>query len=541
MKKWYVFARIVVNVYIYRQQVEPKNKEMSSILISSIRGKCNDLGEDVLQMIFQLLKGEDLVNCEAVCRQWRDILLSGRPWMKLFERQFADRPLGQQAAKQFGIIGSESSGRIATDKYRDVYKFVHQVKHNWIQGKFTKWTHPTADNSTAFHLEVREDYVCWNVDVQEENCAERRRGSVWVDTTKAGTKDFTEIRSSYKFRVLDEAGVNPWFFPATRRGTLRAEIHEPGIACIQNLSNVEDARSSFYYPVSFTGKQLFCYSSNGARAHQEHLGRLRGWELDREKNQLILKHDHIRRDCRNLKVEAVDEFFVCAVGKKDETVKALHFFDTETFEPVREVSVSAYLGTKYVRGLLFERRATGDFGVLDVASGTRFNDVKLPIRREDEPFVLMGFGASLTHNSSVIVISWQYRPGPDINSLYLTNFSVYDMEAVKNVRPELGTPGCCSPLYTLQFPLFMNDWEMDETRLAFVGTWGPKFTYLGNRLVIVLNFSAPRPAEAEAEEGNSKKPPEEKTREAAAADPVHEAVNVEMKVFKEINFWLSSS
>ena len=49
--------------------------------------RSNVLSYDVLLMIFQQLDGEDLVNCEAVCRQWRDVLLAGTPWRRLFHRK----------------------------------------------------------------------------------------------------------------------------------------------------------------------------------------------------------------------------------------------------------------------------------------------------------------------------------------------------------------------------------------------------------------------------------------------------------------------
>jgi hypothetical protein len=491
---------------------------------------------DVVEIIFEFLNGDDLLNCEYVCRQWREILLAGTPWRKLFQRQFGDSPLGRQAAKQLGIIESESSGNIATDKYRAVYKFVQEVKHNWRQGKFTKWTHPTAENSTAHHLEVREDYVSWNFDIHEGDRAERSLGCVFVEM-KIGSTVVTEIRSFYKFNIRARMGSN------LGRRTVKISIREPGIHCAVNVPCVGLARESFYHPFSFNGKHLCCYSRSVSVAHQ---GRLRVWALDRGNNELTLKHDHIRQDLRNLQVESLDENFVLAVSETGAQIKTLHFFKTTTFERVRVLTVSASSLTKYVRGMLFERRDTGDWGVLDVASGTRFNDLKSPIGAEDQPFVLMGFGGFITLNSSVIVIGWQYRDGMDSDSLFITNFTVFDMEAVKNVGPQLPTHCCCCcfPLYTMRFPLFMSDWDMDETKLAFVGTWGPEIGRCGNRLVIVLNFSASLPAEAEAEaeaeadaeEEKSKEPPEEQASAAAAADPVHEAVNVEMKVFKYPNF-----
>jgi hypothetical protein len=66
--------------------------------VSSI-SQSNELGADVLQMIFQQLDGEDLVNCEDVCHQWWDILLAGTPWKKLFHRKKKSFPLWRGAQK----------------------------------------------------------------------------------------------------------------------------------------------------------------------------------------------------------------------------------------------------------------------------------------------------------------------------------------------------------------------------------------------------------------------------------------------------------
>ena len=38
--------------------------------------------ENVLLMIFQHLDGQDLLHCEAVCRQWRQVMLAGKLWRR---------------------------------------------------------------------------------------------------------------------------------------------------------------------------------------------------------------------------------------------------------------------------------------------------------------------------------------------------------------------------------------------------------------------------------------------------------------------------
>jgi len=47
------------------------------------------LSDDVLPMIFDKLDDQDLLRCEAVCRQWHNVSRSGRVWKDYFiDRSF---------------------------------------------------------------------------------------------------------------------------------------------------------------------------------------------------------------------------------------------------------------------------------------------------------------------------------------------------------------------------------------------------------------------------------------------------------------------
>jgi hypothetical protein len=61
--------------------------------------------------------------------------------------------------------------------------------------------------------------------------------------------------------------------------------------------------------------------------------------------------------------------------------------------------------------------------------------------------------------------------------------SVYDLEAVKSVKHQIEF--CVYPIYTLQFPFDMDEFELDETRLTAI-----RNGYDSNLCVTVLNFSA---------------------------------------------------
>jgi F-box-like len=52
----------------------------------SSTSELNELEKKGLEMVFEYLDVQDLENCEAVCHQWRDVLLTGKTWGTLYDR-----------------------------------------------------------------------------------------------------------------------------------------------------------------------------------------------------------------------------------------------------------------------------------------------------------------------------------------------------------------------------------------------------------------------------------------------------------------------
>jgi hypothetical protein len=96
----------------------------------SIIGQSNELGDDVLQIIFKKLEGEDLLNCETVCRHWRDILVAGTPWRGLFDRNKVTSPLWRKAQRTL----EKNQPELPTEQYRGVCKEILRVKRDWRTG-----------------------------------------------------------------------------------------------------------------------------------------------------------------------------------------------------------------------------------------------------------------------------------------------------------------------------------------------------------------------------------------------------------------------
>ena len=128
------------------------------------------------------------------------------------------------------------------------------------------------------------------------------------------------------------------------------------------------------------------------------------------------------------------------------------------------------------RGLLFQTRVNGIVRILDVASGTYFNDVRLPFRKEDGRYVEFMYSTA-SSNSIVMAIGWTYKKD---HIWRVSHLSVYDLEAVKKVNSDPGS----RLLYTLQFQFNIRSFVMNESVIALMGDDG-KF----NRLVTVLKFA----------------------------------------------------
>jgi hypothetical protein len=426
--------------------------------------------EDVLLMIFDLLDGEDLVNCEAVCRQWRAILLTASPWRRLFNRQVNPfSPLSRRVLKQLEF-----------NEYRDVCRSILKVKRNWRTRIYKQWFHE-GDERKAFDLSFRDDHVAWNFCCQEEYEAERpteRTGWAFLDSESDSDSEsmkITETRPNYMFDFE--------FFDKVR-GMPKTKM-AVSIQCPRHQFSLCITGGKGGYispPVLFTGRSLVCLS--GLEVGDHSLNRIRVWRLT-DFNNLMLTVDRSLDYNSSLKMLYADDKFIIATKRVGVvTVKTLLFISTETLRDVRAVSLIDPELCIYNRGLLFNIfKGNGIVRILDVASGTYFNDLHLPFGKESAPSInfLRPFVKS---NSHVIVIGWQCENEKNETGGILSRLSVYDLDAVKNVKQQQQPGLGCRPLYPFEFPFNISEFELDDSRLAVIGTG------YDNRLcVTVLNFS----------------------------------------------------
>jgi F-box-like len=91
---------------------------------------------EVLLVIFDYLDAEDLRRCEAVCQQWRNVLLNGITWRRLFNRLIVSSPQWRQVWRNF--VPDENE--LQTARYRSLCRTIMQqlkpVDRNWRTGNY---------------------------------------------------------------------------------------------------------------------------------------------------------------------------------------------------------------------------------------------------------------------------------------------------------------------------------------------------------------------------------------------------------------------
>ena len=98
--------------------------------------------------------GGDLLNCETLCCQWRDILPSGTPRVELLSWNIKTLPLWQRAQQKL----ESNLLTLRMEQYRDANKDILQMNRNWRMGQFKKSVN-SLNTVYAHEITMSEDYV----------------------------------------------------------------------------------------------------------------------------------------------------------------------------------------------------------------------------------------------------------------------------------------------------------------------------------------------------------------------------------------------
>ena len=125
--------------------------------------KCSELSHQtifltkILQVIFQQLEVEDLLNCKAMFRLWRDVVQARTPWKRLFHRNNESLPLWRNDQKKL----EWNQRTLPKGQYRSVCKDIRQVQRNWRTGYFKKFIYE-VNRGDFFTLTIGDDCVAWD-------------------------------------------------------------------------------------------------------------------------------------------------------------------------------------------------------------------------------------------------------------------------------------------------------------------------------------------------------------------------------------------
>ena len=450
-------------------------------------------------MIFQQLEGEDLLNCEAVCRQWREILLAGTPWRSLFHRNKDRSPLWRKAQKSL----EKNQRKLRTDEYRDVCKEI-MANQNWHTGNCTKLTYASDVHSATF-ISISDDYVAWNFFRlgKDGYC---RKGCFFLDTGSMEIEEIPVFCHCKPWTIcyhMHEMYVNEMllFWRVGDSVEKLVEIVNPNNRWVVDVlegfndGETEEVEVKFAFGSQFLVTYIYPICARNWE-------RIRIWKMGNP--PVLLKE--LACNFRNLEIMKVDEQFIVARTQFTRS-PTLYFISTETLKEKR----SRILINKdyiYDRALLFQYCDNGIVRILDVASGAYFNDVRLPFQGKYEPFMklLQKWASS---NSKCIVIGRKYSG----KFRTFSHLSVYDLESVK--KPN----SACLLLYTLQFKSNIDSFVMNESEIAFNGS----DTCGNQKCVTVLKFANFSFAE--------KKPSDLKENRKGNGDSKNKVVKVEMIKF----------
>ena len=316
------------------------------------------------------------MNCEAVCRRWRDILLAESLWKRLLDWNKEKSSSWRRAQR----VLEKNQLTLRTGPYRAVCKDVLQVQCNWHTGNFTKFNYRLSRGDT-FTLTISDDYVAWQYlpSVEPETC----EGCTFLDTE---SMEITKIPLYCPYKIGN--GM-----------LLRWDTTNTTNICNPKFNwNIDDQHEDFIAGTISYGSGLLVGESLLGNREQ----RVEVWKIC---NPPILLRT---RKCGlgHLYIWEVDErFFVAHRQLREfnpEKAVTWFFISTETLEVFTSVSAMNYecnlyesewderamnFKCVYDQDLLFQYRGNGEVRILDVASGNYINTMRIPFRSKDKKFI----------------------------------------------------------------------------------------------------------------------------------------------------------
>ena len=348
------------------------------------------LCEEVLLMVLQHLDARDLARCEAVCRHWREVILSGRPWRKWLNNKRTTLPELRQLWQE-GKLGKQN---IPLEDYKYICQFVLQYlkeqNNNWHTGRCVRRILQRADYRICDLS--KSDYgivvECDNHEIK------------FLDTTTMQVTTTVHLEG-----YLAKVEKNVAIF-RSQEGIKFIDCNDGHV--INELLLTDDLIMNKY---CFNGKIMVAYSLRN--------NCVKVWRVKSYSDISFVKDSSF--NC--LLSLAMDDQYILIQDSG-----MIYFMCTKTFQIERTLAPETK-NFAYEGGLLFIIADYRRIRIWDVASETYFNDLYIP----SECYMrmsLIGFSNNIvTANSKYLVVNCASRE----ESKWLgSTLCVYDLEAVKN-------------------------------------------------------------------------------------------------------------
>jgi F-box-like len=126
----------------------------------------NHLAEDVLLLIFDHLNVRDLMKCEAVCSQWRRVLLTETPWRRLFRRLIRSSICWQKGWRNLKIDAEGTQAVSHRALCKTILQQLKEVYRNWSSANFKEsfvpikfWRTRQQSNNRSLDLKLGNDCI----------------------------------------------------------------------------------------------------------------------------------------------------------------------------------------------------------------------------------------------------------------------------------------------------------------------------------------------------------------------------------------------
>ena len=406
----------------------------------------------VLLVIFDQLDYQDLLRCEAVCRQWRNVLLSGTPWRRLFHRKIISSEQWRDIVRILGV----DVKKLETVHYRSLCRgIIHELKpnvRNWRNGKF-------QETSSTRYFKNISDIAVWG---------DRIAVYSWSKDSRQ-TFDFlnrTSLQVISSMKIPDEsfAVTNTEIVVVWDKKNIK--ILDTNGQLISEVPELDEGERP-------TCALIWCCLSDDhmavlSRAKRQE--KLSLWDVSNPLRVTRLKSQRFNLGLRfrlhsSMKM---DEQFI-AVSTFQNTATNIHLISKKTLDLYWQMSVNGYVLDNFAfgKGLLLkyvlnENEKYGVIQVYDVTSRTFLREMRIKAMFEWEKF-----RQNVHFNSKFMVV---------VQSEWLLNkISIYELEAIRssNSRADkLSAHTLAEKFYSnriavTETEIFCQEMSMDINKLDF--------------------------------------------------------------------------